>query len=323
MQLSKFLTLLMALLSCTFLAQCHSNDHELHGYVEGQLTYLSSPAEGKLLELMVKRGQQVKQAAALFTLDPLPESAELEFATASVNQAHANLNNLLVGKRPTELDAIRSQINEIKAKITFLQKEHQRYKILVSRSAIEQERLDRTVQDLAISTAQLKALEANLSTAKLPAREQEIKAAEATLTSTQAQFNKAHWILGEKELKAPLDGQVFDTYYKVGERVPANHPILSLLIPQDIIAVFFVPEEQLASTHLQQKITILCDHCQSPYQGLISFISPEAQYTPPVIYSNSARSKLVYRVEAQIIPQDGKKLNPGQPIDIVLNGNTQ
>lgn len=321
MTVKKSFHAMMILLCITLLPQCNFNDHELHGYVEGQLTFLSSPTDGRLEQLGVRRGEQVKKGDFLFALEPLPESAELQSATAIINQASANLKNILYGKRPTELDAIRSQIKEVKAKIDFLTKQHQRYKILVEKSAIEQQRLDQTTQDLDVSIAQLKELEANLSTAKLPGREEEIKSAEAGLASTQALFDKAHWELVEKSLSATEDAQVFDTYYKVGERVPANRPVLSLLVPRDIIAVFFIPEPQLATIYLKQKITILCDNCASKFQGSIRYISPNVQYTPPVIYSNSARSKLVFRVEADITPINGKNLNPGQPIDILLQEN--
>jgi len=321
MTFKKTLIVMMTVLCITLLPQCNFNDQTLHGYVEGQLTFLSSPSEGRLEQLGVIRGQQVKKGDFLFALESLPESAELQSSAAIINQASANLKNILHGKRPTELDAIRSQIKEVKAKIDFLTKEHQRYRILVEKSAVEQQRLDQTKQDLAVSVAQLKALEANLSTAKLPAREDEIKSAEASLASTQALYDKAHWQLVEKSLSATEDAQVFDTYYKVGERVPANRPVLSLLIPRDIIAVFFIPESQLATIHLKQTLSIQCDNCPSKFQGSVRYISPQAQYTPPVIYSNSARSKLVFRVEADITPINGMKLNPGQPIDILLQGN--
>lgn len=310
----------MTLMCAALLPGCNSHDTTLHGYIEGQLTYLSSPHDGKLMELKVSRGISVKQGELLFSLDPFPESAELKSASAIIKQASANLKNLEVGKRPTEIDAIQSKIKQVKERIAFLRKDNERYKILLEKSAVERQRYDQSTQDLGVANNQLKELEADLRTAKLPAREDEIKAAAANLASTQALYDKATWNLREKSVYAPKDASVFDTYYKVGERIPANRPVLSLLVPQDIIAVFFVPETLLSTIHLEQNVSILCDSCKTPIQGKIRFISPQAEYTPPVIYSNSARSKLVYRVEANILTKNTKKLNPGQPIDIHLNG---
>lgn len=309
------------LVSLVLLSSCNWSDNRLNGYVEGQLTYLSSPTDGRLDQLGVERGMQVKKGDLLFSLESLPESAELNSATAVINQAKSNLKDLLYGKRPSEIDAILSQIKEVKARIAYLSIEQQRYKILVEKSAIDREKYDQTVQNLAIANAQLKQMEANLSTAKLPARTDAIKAAEATLSSTQAQYDKSNWALTEKTVYAHDDAEVFDTYYRVGERVPGNRPIISLLLPRDIIAVFFIPETQLATIHVNQKISINCDSCKKPYQGVIKFISPQAEYTPPVIYSNSARSKLVYRVEAKILFENRSWPHPGQPIDIFLQSS--
>jgi HlyD family secretion protein len=311
----------MTLLSAILVSACNFNDNTLHGYVEAQLTYLSSPNDGKLMTLNVYRGTQVKEGDLLFSLDPLPESAELKSAGAIINQAHSNLKDLEVGKRPTEIEAIESQIKQVKAKIDFLSKDNERYKMLVEKSAVERQRYDQSTQDLGVAVNQLKELEADLATAKLPSRIDEVKAAAANLSSTQALFDKATWELSEKTVYAPKNAQVFDTYYKVGERIPANRPVLSLLAPRDILAVFYVPETVLGNIHLQQKITLKCDNCKVSYQGKIRFISPEAEYTPPVIYSNSARSKLVYRVEADILSRGPIGPNPGQPIDILLEGD--
>lgn len=323
MRVWNFSKCVWAVACLALLTGCNWNDDHLNGYVEGQLTYLSSPSDGRLDQLNVGRGQQVKKGDFLYSLESLPESAEANSASAVINQANANLKDLLYGKRPPEIEAVESQIKEVKARIEFLSKEQQRYKILVEKSAVERERYDQTVQDLAVANAQLKQMQANLSTAKLPARTDAIKAAEATLSSTQAQYDKANWALNEKTIYAQGEALVFDTYYKIGERIPANHPVLSLLFPRDIIAVFFVPETQLATIQLNQKISINCDSCKKPYEGVIKFISPQAEYTPPVIYSNAARSKLVYRVEATIHFENRSWPHPGQPIDIFLKSNNK
>ncbi len=315
-------TFLITTLICgVFLSGCDFYDKTLHGYVEGRLTFLSSPHDGKLTVLNVERGSQVKKGELLFSLDPLPEEALLKSASALANQAESNLKNLEVGKRPTEIEAIESQISQVQEKITFLKKDNLRYKQLIQRSAVDQQRYDQSIQDLKVAMNQLKELQADLSTAKLPARIDEVKAAAANLVSAQALHDKALWDFKEKSGYAPKDATVFDNYYKVGERVSANQPVLSLLVPEDIIAVFFVPETLLSTIHIGDRVSLYCDSCKSSIESKISFISPQAEYTPPVIYSNSARSKLVYRVEASIITKNQKMLNPGQPIDIKLHGN--
>jgi HlyD family secretion protein len=106
----------------------------------------------------------------------------------------------------------------------------------------------------------------------------------------------------------------------LGERVPAKIPVVSLLAPGDIKVVFFIPEPQLSLIKLDQQILIGCDHCATKIAAKVTFISPKAEFTPPVIYSEQSRSKLVYRIEARFAPEDQTKLHPGQPVDIFLNG---
>jgi len=86
----------------------------------------------------------------------------------------------------------------------------------------------------------------------------------------------------------------------------------------NIKIIFFVPEAQLSQIKLQQKISFSCDGCSAPQTAVISYISPTAEYTPPVIYSRSARAKLVYRVEALTPIADATKYHPGQPIDVTF-----
>lgn len=313
------LRLVLVSLYCALMQGCNSNQEHLYGYVEANLTYLSSPFAGKLDKLDVARGSSVNVGDTLFSLEALPESADATMAQAQLNAAQATLANLQKGKRPSELAALDAQIQGAQASIAFLEKELKRRQKLVKRSAIEQAALDDTVAKLDESIAQLNYFKQNLITAKLPARSDEIKAAEFQIKSAQALLQKTNWALAEKSVTAPAHAEVFDTYFQVGERVPANRPVLSLLVPKDVKVVFFVPEPMLSQIKLNQEISVSCDGCQKNIKSTVVFIAPKAEFTPPIIYSQSARSKLVYRVEGSITEQDIDKIRPGQPVDISLN----
>jgi HlyD family secretion protein len=79
---------------------------------------------------------------------------------------------------------------------------------------------------------------------------------------------------------------------------------------------FFVPEPALSSVHQGDEVAILCDSCPADMPATISFIAPQAEFTPPVIYSESTRGKLVYQVEARPRPNQASLLNPGQPVTV-------
>ena len=100
--------------------------------------------------------------------------------------------------------------------------------------------------------------------------------------------------------------------------MPAGAPVVSLLPPQNIKARFFVPETVLGAVRIGQQVEMRCDGCAAPVAAQITFISPQAEFTPPVIYSRDARAKLVFLIEARAAPGDAVKLHPGQPLEVRL-----
>lgn len=290
------------------------------GYVEGRLTYISSPMSGKLTGLVVVRGQTVKANEPLFQLEQQPQSAEMANAIATVQQAAADLVDKMKGDRPSELDAIAAQIAQAQAQVDYARKDVARKQQLVKVRAVEQNQLDLANENLQIAEATVRQYQANWTTGNLPARDDQIKSLQAQLAAAKANLEKAQWNLQQKTIAAAVNAQVFDTYYRIGEQVPANQAVLSLLAPADVKVVFFIDEPALSKIHVGQQVQIHCDACQAGITATIHFISPSAEFTPPIIYSRSARSKLVYQVEAvfdrQKVKQQGAMLNPGQPVEV-------
>jgi HlyD family secretion protein len=139
---------------------------------------------------------------------------------------------------------------------------------------------------------------------------------QAQLAQANADLMQAQWTQAQKAVTATKNALVFDTYYLPGELVPAGQPVLSLLAPQDVYLLFFINESQLGAVHYGQTVYGYCDSCRNPIAAKISYISPQAEYTPPVIYSNEMRAKLVFRIEATPAAQDAVLLHPGQPISV-------
>jgi len=106
--------------------------------------------------------------------------------------------------------------------------------------------------------------------------------------------------------------------YRVGEWVPAGSPVVSLLPPGNIKVRFFVPETVVGALKVGQQATLRCDGCGDPIPVHIDYVSNQAEYTPPVIYSRESRSKLVYMVEARPTPEAATRLHPGQPVEATL-----
>jgi HlyD family secretion protein len=159
-------------------------------------------------------------------------------------------------------------------------------------------------------------LQADLETARLGAREDEVAAAEAEVEAAKAVRDQARWAVDQKRQSAPGKGVVDDTLYRVGEWVAAGRPVVSLLPPENVKVRFFVPEPELASVQLGGPVSVSLDGATEPVPATISYISTQAEFTPPVIYSRENRAKLVFMVEAKFPPGTAGTLHPGQPVDV-------
>jgi HlyD family secretion protein len=139
------------------------------------------------------------------------------------------------------------------------------------------------------------------------------------LQNVQSAFLKEQWAFQQKTIYAPVSGYVNDTFYRLGEKVIANQPVISLLAPENIKVLFYIPEKQLSTIHLGQPITFSCDGCKQKTTVKITYISSAAEYTPPIIYSRDTRYKLVYLVRADLPINIAQQFHPGQPVDITLH----
>jgi HlyD family secretion protein len=166
--------------------------------------------------------------------------------------------------------------------------------------------------------ARVAELEANVTTTKLPARNDEIRAAEADAKAAREVLAQSEWRLGQRAVAAPASGLVHDTYYNAGDFVPAGSPVISILPPANVKVRFYVPEPTLARIHAGMGITLACDGCGAPIPATVDYVSNKAEYTPPVLYSKENRGKLVFLVEARPSPSDAAKVKPGEPVDVTL-----
>jgi HlyD family secretion protein len=132
----------------------------------------------------------------------------------------------------------------------------------------------------------------------------------------QARLGAAQTRVTRRKVLSPVDGLVQTVYFRPGETVPPSRAIVSILPPGNVKVRFFVPEPMLARIAIDDPIKFGCDGCPADLTGKISFISRYAEYTPPVIYSQQERHKLVYLVEA--MPADPAVLRVGQPVDVTV-----
>jgi len=292
--------------------------NRLQGYVEGEFVYVASPLAGKLEALYVERGAQVKAGDPLFALESEPEKAARDEARQRLEQARATLEDLQKGKRPSEIEALEAQLRQVQAALELSQEEFARQEKLFASGATTSQNVDRARATRDQDRQRVTQLEAELKTAQLGSRLDQIAAAEANVQALEAVLTRAEWALSQKRRAAPQAGLVFDTLYRPGEWVAAGKPVVSLLPPQNIKVRAFVPETRVAGIHPGDRVRITVDGLPGPLIGTVSFVSPQAEYTPPVIYSRESRGKLVFMIEIVFDPETAAQLHPGQPVDVLL-----
>lgn len=304
------------LLLCAISGCGRSPSNQVQGYVEGEFVYVASPFAGQLEVLAVSRGTQVKQGDLLFQLDSVPEKADRDEAERRLLQSRANLEDAKKGKRPTEIRSMEAQLKEARAALKLAEQEYTRQQKLVSSHATSVEDLERASSVLDQARQRVLQLEADLETAYLGLRTDQIAAAEADVHAREATLTRAEWSLSQKRQLAPQSGVIFDTIYYQGEWVAAGRPVVALLPPENIKVRAFVPEGQISTIHLGNPVEVRIDGLDRALPGKVSFISPQVEFTPPVIYSQESRGKLVVMIEVIFASDIAAGLHPGQPVDV-------
>jgi len=292
----------------------------LQGYAEGEFVHVGSPYAGSLEKLGVVRGQQVAAGATLFVVEHGAERAAVDAAAARIRNAQARLENLGEGRRAAELDVIRAQADSAATGLRLSRLQLDQNERLFKEGFIAKARMDEAKAAYDRDAARVAEAQAGMRVGlQSLGRKPEIQAARAEIEAAEADLAQAKVRLDQKTGLAPVAALVHDTYFREGESVPAGSPVVSLLPPQNLKVRFFAPEPLVGALRPGQPVTIACDGCGTPIGAQISYISPQAEYTPPVIYSRDSKAKLVFMIEARPAPADAVRLRPGQPVEVAVS----
>jgi len=284
----------------------------LSGYVEGEPLYLSAPVSGAVVQVNVRRGDEVKAGQPLFTVDPRQLSAQREQAQAEVAAASAQARDARLGQRPVELAVFDAEVAAAEARARDAQAVLRRVEPLVAKGIYAPARLDDAKTTYQAAQAQVAAARKRRQAAALGQREEQVRAADSRVAQSQAQLSAASARLSDLAPVAPTAARVEEVFFQRGEWAGANQPVVSLLPDDRIKLRFFVPQESLAAYRPGRTVRFSCDGCASGLTARIVFVAPRPEFTPPVIFSRDARDRLVFLVEA--VPS--ARLNPGQPVDV-------
>ena len=295
-----------------------AQDGVFQGYIEGEYVYLAPALAGRLETLTTERGAMVEAKTLLFTLEADYERHALRQAEQELLSARAQLQDMETGKRPEEVAMAVAQLDLAKAEAVNAATLLRRHENLIKGGGISQQELDNSRAAAKATAARVVELANQVEVYNLPEREKKIEAQQAVVRAAEARVSQARWNLEQKQANAPASGLIYDTLYRVGEWIPAGNPVVQMLPPGNVKIRFFVPEPLVGSLRTGERVLVLADGRPEAFPAVISYVASNVEYTPPVIYSNETRSKLVFMVEARPESETAVTLHPGQPVQVRL-----
>jgi HlyD family secretion protein len=302
----------------------HANeDVELPGYMEADLVLVGSEQGGRIAELSVEEGTSVKQGDPIFVLESSEQEASVAAARSRVQEAEARLADVKAEiQRPDEIKVLEAALNEAQAMLQVASNNLERAQSLYDKGWTTKAQLDDAVSQHDRNQAAVAEAERRIEAAKLPNRSDLIDAAAASVETARHSLEQAEKGLAKRKVFTPAAGTVEEVYFRPGEVVKEGQAVIALLPPGNLKVRFFVAEPVRASLHTGQIVKVTCDGCQGDLTATISFIAREAEFTPPVIFSQEQRQKLVFLVEARP-SANAARLTAGQPVTVSLGPGTQ
>ncbi|MGO4406008.1 HlyD family secretion protein [Bosea sp. RAF48] len=299
---------------------CVSDSITIAGYVEGEYVRLGPIDTARIERIDVRRGERVAAGRVVATLETTDAQNAVAESEARLIQAQAQLDNLRIGRRPEEIAVIEASLVSAQAQQREAERALERRQDLLRRGVSTQADFDQAEMARDVAAASVRQSAANLAVAKLAARPDEIKASENAVEEAKATLAQARWKLEQRRLAAPSAGRVSDVLRRVGELAGPSAPVLLMLPDGAAKLMLYVPEAWISSVEPGMRLDVHCDGCAAGLTASVTYVSPEPEFTPPVIYSAQTRQKLVYLVEAR--PDGGPQsaLQPGQIVDVMLRG---
>ncbi|POR53974.1 HlyD family secretion protein [Bosea psychrotolerans] len=305
------------LIAASFSA-CGADSVRIAGYVEGEYVRLGPIDTARIEQILVRRGDRVEAGKIVAGLETTDARNAVSESEARLVQAQAQLENLRSGKRPEEIAVIAASLASAKAQEREADRALDRRQDLFRRGVSTQADLDQALTARDVASARVREIAANLDVARLAARAEEIKASENQVEQAKSALAQARWRLSQRQLVMPSAGRISDVLRRVGELAGPSAPVL-LMLPDDAAKLMlYVPETRISGVTTGMRLDVRCDGCAPGLTATVTYVSPEPEFTPPVIYSAQTRQKLVYLVEAR--PDGGPQsaLQPGQIVDVML-----
>ena len=297
---------------------------------------------------------KLAQARIVLRVEPITVKSQIRQAEEALRASGERLSLLQTGPRTQEIEEGRANLRQAQARLEIARLTRDRYRALLIDGAISKQEVDRTDTDHDASEAAVRATKERLGTleegsrgediraaradrdraaaaleaaragaATVDIRAQEVQVAEAAVREAQANVKRLESQVAELQVFAPLDATVLTKAAEVGEVVAAGKPLVLLGDLDHPWIKVYVPETVVGKIRLGTPARVLVDSFPGrPFQGTVSWVAAQAEFTPTNVQTAEERVNLVYAVKITI-QNAQRKLKAGMPADAeILFGAT-
>jgi len=303
----------------SILAGCNNNNHpefiEASGTIEAIDVIVSAKTAGEILSIRFKEGEKVNAGDTILIIDHELLDIQLKQAEAGKEIAEARLNLMKKGAREEDIIQAEENLKQAEINLSLAKNDKERMENLYKSKSITTKQYEDALARFDLASAQFNAAKENLHKVKNIYREEEIKQAEADLKKSIAAVELLMKNIKDSYVVSPINGYLTEIFVEKGETVSQMSSLFKVADLDVVELEIYVTVEELGYIKLQQKAEIKIDsYKDKTYEGVVTYISPETEFTPKNIQTKEERTKLVFAVKLKI-PNENHDLKSGMPAD--------
>lgn len=291
---------------------------ELSGTVETTDIILSSQVAGTVQKIIQEEGSRVGDGDTLVIIDPETYILQLNQAEAQRDLAKAKYDLLIKGARSEDKSQAAEMLNQAEANYQSAKTDFERMENLFENQSVTKKQYDDAKTRLTIAEAQLNSAKQNLKKIENFVRPEELDQAKAAFNAAEANVKLLQKRVNDCYVLSPINEQIVKNFVEIGETVNPQSSLVKVSDLSKVEVVVYIQEADLGKVKLGQKAEIFSDSYEDKsYEGKVTYISPEAEFTPKNIQTKEERTKLVFAVKIKV-PNPNYELKAGMPVDAVI-----
>jgi HlyD family secretion protein len=293
----------------------------LSGNIEAHESVVSFKVQGRIVELPVQEGQYVKQGDLLAKLDDDDYRQQVSVDEATVATREAELQLAVAGSRVQEIQAAKQSLIDAQADLELKRTEYERRQALLAEQGVSKEDVDSARTQLKRAQATYERIKQTHDQIVEGTRKEEIAVRRANLDSAREALKMSRVKLAYTVLSAPVSGVVLVRQAELGEVVSAGTPVVTIADVDHLWMRGYLNETDLGRVTWGQSATVRTDtYPGKAYNGRVSFISSQAEFTPKSVETHKERVTLVYRIKIDL-ENPNHELKPGMPAEAAIDAS--